>query len=78
MDQHKIKHNKKIGGEISSQGVPFPIDVKAGEKEKEHDDNGSMSISINEKGGDCRMRLPLMSKVKKTEANNHQFEGEFK
>ena len=58
MDQHKIKHNKKIGGEISSGGehlggVPFSIDVKGGEKEKEHDDKGIMSIAINDKGGDC-------------------------
>ena len=31
MDQHKIKHIKKIGGEISSGGVPFSIDVKGGD-----------------------------------------------
>jgi hypothetical protein len=41
------------GGEISSRGVPFAIDVKVGEKEKEHDDKWSMSITINEKWGDC-------------------------
>ena len=53
MDHHKIKHNKKTGGEISSRGVPFAIDVKGGENEKEHDDRERMSISINDKGGDC-------------------------
>ena len=30
--------------------LPFAIDVKGGEKEKEHDDRGSMSVSINDKG----------------------------
>ena len=61
MDQHKIKkkknsckqHNKRKGGEISLVGVPFAINVKGGEKEKEHDDRGSMSVAINEKGVDC-------------------------
>ena len=52
MDQHNTKHNKKTRGDISSGGVPFSIDVKGGEKEKkEHDDRGSMSISINNKAG---------------------------
>ena len=53
MDQHKIqqksscdKHNKSTGGEISSRGVPFAIDVKRGEKEKENE------CFINEKRGD--------------------------
>ena len=53
MDQNEIKHNKRIGGEMSSGGFPFSIDVKGGEKEKEHDDRGSMSIAINDKAGDC-------------------------
>ena len=53
MDQHNIKHSKKTRGEISSGGVPFAIDVKRGEKEKQNDDRGNMSIAINDKGGDC-------------------------
>ena len=77
MDQHKIQqknsceqYNKSIGGDISSGGVLFAISVKGGEKEKEHDDRGSMSVAINEKGGYCWMRLSLMSKFKKREANH--------
>ena len=60
MDHHKIQqrnnsrqHNKRTREEISSRGVPFAIDAKGGEKENEHDDRGSMSVSINEKGGYC-------------------------
>ena len=69
MDQHKIwqkksTHNKSIEGEISSEGVPFAIDVKGGEKEKENDDRGSMSIAINDKGEDCSMRVSRSSKEK--------------
>ena len=37
----------------SEEELPFTIDVKGGEKENEHDDKGSMSVSINDKGGDC-------------------------
>jgi len=33
--------------------LPFVIDVKGGEKEKDNDDKGRMSVSINEKGRDC-------------------------
>ena len=33
--------------------LPFSIDVRGGEKEKEHDDRGNMSVSINQKGGNC-------------------------
>lgn len=40
MDQHKIKHSKRIGREIASGWIPFSIDVKRGEKEKEHEDLG--------------------------------------
>ena len=49
MDQHKIKHNKKTGGEISLGGIPFAIDVKEGEKEKEN----KKKEGEKEKGGDC-------------------------
>ena len=33
--------------------LPFAIDVKGREKEKDHDDRGSTSVDINEKRGDC-------------------------
>ena len=33
--------------------LPSSIYVKGGEKENEHDDRGSMSVSINDKGGVC-------------------------
>ena len=64
--------------------LPFSIDVK-GEKEKEHDDKGSMSVAINENGGDCWMRLSLMSNInqrvsphhQQRETNHHQFKEEF-
>ena len=62
-------------GEISSRGVPFAIDVKAGEKEKKHDDRGSMSIAINDKGGDCWMRFSLMSNFKQRALNHHQLKN---
>ena len=52
MDHHKINHSNKIGGEISSGGVPFSIDVKGGEKKREHDDSRSMNVAINDKEGD--------------------------
>ena len=55
----------------------FSIDVKGGEKEKEYDDRGSMSVTINDKVGDCWMRLSLMSKIKQRVENHHQFEEEF-
>ena len=41
MDQHEIKHNKRIGRKTTSGGVPLAIDVKGGEKEVKHDDRGS-------------------------------------
>jgi hypothetical protein len=34
------------------EALPFSIDVK-GERNLDHDDRGSMSVSINDKGGDC-------------------------
>jgi hypothetical protein len=39
---------------LNSRGEtpPFSIDVK-GEKNLDHDDRGSMSVAINDKGGDC-------------------------
>ena len=43
----------------ASGGIHFVIDVKGGEKEVELDDRGSMSIAINNKGGDCWMKLKL-------------------
>ena len=56
IDQHNLQqkrsceqHNK--GGKILLGGVPFAIDVKGGEKEKEYDERGSMIFSINGKGG---------------------------
>jgi hypothetical protein len=33
--------------------IGFMIDVKGGEKDREHDDRGSMSVVINDKEGDC-------------------------
>ena len=53
MDQHEINHSKRTERKTTSRRVPFAIDVKGGEKELEHDDRGSMSISINDKGGYC-------------------------
>jgi hypothetical protein len=54
------KEGEKFSMEIFCQGeLPFSIDVKGGEKDKKHEDRGrnghrgSMSVSINAKGGDC-------------------------
>ena len=57
MDKHEVSIGRRQK-EGASMGIPFSIDVKGGEKEKimmtggvfEHDDKGSMSISINDKG----------------------------
>ena len=34
------------------EAIPFAIDVK-GKINWDHDDRGSMSVAINDKGGDC-------------------------
>jgi hypothetical protein len=53
-DQKTEKKNEVLLSAICSGGAapPFSIDVK-GERNQEHYDRGSMSVSINDKGGYC-------------------------
>ena len=55
--------------------VPFSIEVKWENIEKDHDDRGCMSFSINDKEGHCSMRLSLMSKIKKRTTTHHQYKA---
>jgi hypothetical protein len=52
--RHNKTRERNCHGELYYQGeLPFVIDVKGGEKDQEHNHRGSMSVSINDKGGDC-------------------------
>jgi hypothetical protein len=50
----RIQGERNCQGERNHEGdLHLAIDVKGGEKEKKHEDRGSMSVSINVKGGYC-------------------------
>ena len=70
--EYSVENKLSIGGDILWGGVPFSVDVKWEKKEKEHDDRGRMNFFMIEKGGDCWMRLSLMSKIKNRLATHHQ------